>query len=72
MLLFVKMAILLCVYAAAMYSCMRSCMEDSKAEAPALPGHWAFILSMFWFPLVVLAILADVFKGTRELFSEKK
>lgn len=65
----VNMALTICIYAAAMYSCMRSCMTETKT--PALSGPWAFIVSMFWFPIMAIAIMTDVFKGVTELLEEK-
>ncbi len=66
------MTLAILLYSLMMYSCMRSCMEETKRkESPGLPGHWAFIVSMFWFPILVIAVLADVGKGVKELLSGK-
>lgn len=67
------MTLALCLYAAMMYSCMRSCMTETKAEwSPGIPGHWAFLVSALW-PLIFLwSVSMDIAKGVRELLTEKK
>jgi hypothetical protein len=66
----VKLTLILCVYAAAMYSCMRSCMEETKT--PGLPGPIAFMVALFWLPLMAAMVAIDVAKGVQELFTGRK
>lgn len=65
----VKMVLLICIYAATTYSFMRSCMTDT--DTPAVSGPLAFLVAVFWFPIMAIAIAADVAEGVKELLGGK-